>query len=125
MSRTQSTAPAALTIANFAAAVSPGSLPPEVLHEAKRSLLNYVGGAIGVAYAPVVETAVRVLEPFSGSGTQLIAAERHGRCCFALELSPAFVDVAVLRWQRATGKQATLDGDGRTFEEIAQERVDS
>ena len=78
MSRTQSTAPAALTIANFAAAVSPGSLPPEVLHEAKRSLLNYVGGAIGVAYAPVVETAVRVLEPFSGSHTATLIG-RHER----------------------------------------------
>ena len=66
-----------------------------------------------------------VLEPFSGSGTQLIAAERHGRCCFAMELSPAFVDVAVLRWQRATGKQATLDGDGRAFDAIAQERASS
>ena len=41
----------------------------------------------------------------------------------ALWLVAAFVDVAVLRWQRATGKQATLDGDGRTFDAIAQERA--
>jgi DNA modification methylase len=65
-----------------------------------------------------------VLEPFSGSGTQIIAAERHGRRCFAMELSPAFVDAAVLRWQRTTGQQATLDGDGRSFAEIAAERLE-
>ncbi|MFO1052232.1 MAG: DNA modification methylase [Planctomycetota bacterium] len=63
-----------------------------------------------------------VLEPFSGSGSQIIAAERHGRRCFAMELSPAFVDAALQRWQKATGKPATLDGDGRTFEQIAAER---
>lgn len=46
------------------------------------------------------------LEPFSGSGTQIIAAERLGRRCFAMELSPAFVDVAVTRWERLSGKKA-------------------
>ena len=63
-----------------------------------------------------------VFEPFSGSGSQLIAAERTGRLCRAIEISPPFVDVAILRWQKATGLDATLDGDGRTFAEIAVER---
>jgi DNA modification methylase len=63
-----------------------------------------------------------VLEPFSGSGSQIIAAEELGRRCFAMELSPAFVDVAVTRWERSTGRAATLDGDGRTFAAIASER---
>jgi len=63
-----------------------------------------------------------IYEPFSGSGTAIIAAEETGRACCALELSPAFVDAAVLRWQAFTGKAATLDGDGRTFAEIAEER---
>ncbi len=58
-----------------------------------------------------------VFEPFSGSGSQLIAAEREGRHCRAIEISPAFVDVAIRRWEQATGKQATLDG--RTFDEVA------
>ncbi len=52
-------------------------------------------------------------EPFAGSGTTLIAAEMTGRVCYATELSPAFCDVAVARWERFTGKQATkerLDG---------------
>lgn len=63
-----------------------------------------------------------VFEPFSGSGSQLIAAERTGRRCRAIEISPQFVDVAIRRWQKATGNEATLDGDGRTFAEIAVER---
>src|SRR6185503_19882535 len=63
-----------------------------------------------------------VLEPFSGRGSQLIAAERIGRRCRAMEISPAFVDVAVRRCQKATGKDAVLDGDGRTYTEIAGER---
>lgn len=60
-----------------------------------------------------------VYEPFSGSGTTIIAAEMTGRHCHAIELNPAYVDVAVLRWQNFTGKQATLDGDGRSFDEIS------
>lgn len=64
-----------------------------------------------------------VLEPFSGSGTTLIAAERCGRICYTSELTPEYVDVAVRRWQTLTGKAATLEGDGRTFDEIAVERA--
>jgi DNA modification methylase len=64
-----------------------------------------------------------VYEPFSGSGTTLVAAEMTGRACHAIELSPAYVDVAVLRWQAFSGQQATLDGDGRTFDDIAASRL--
>lgn len=63
-----------------------------------------------------------VYEPFSGSGTTIIAAEMTGRACYAIELAPEYVDVAVQRWQAFTGKDATLDGDGRTFNEIKEER---
>lgn len=63
-----------------------------------------------------------VYEPFSGSGTTIIAAEMTGRKCCALEIDPAYIDVAIRRWQTYTGKQATLEGDGRTFDEIAKER---
>jgi DNA modification methylase len=55
-----------------------------------------------------------VYEPFSGSGTSIIAAESCGRVCYAVELDPAYVDVAVLRWQAFTGKTATR-GDGIAF----------
>jgi DNA modification methylase len=61
-------------------------------------------------------------EPFSGSGTAIVAAEQTGRRCNAIELEPVYVDVAVRRWQSATGKQALLADDGRTFDEIARDR---
>ena len=64
-----------------------------------------------------------VYDPFLGSGTTLAAAEATDRVCFGLELDPKYVDVSVLRWQQQSGKKATLDGDGRTFDEIAQERL--
>lgn len=63
-----------------------------------------------------------VLEPFNGSGTTLIAAETCGRVCYASELTPTYVDTTVRRWQAFTGKTATLDGDGRTFAEVMEER---
>ena len=64
-----------------------------------------------------------VYDPFSGSGTTIIAAEMTGRACLAIEVSPAYIDVAVRRWEAFTGQQATLEGDGRTFAEIADERL--
>jgi len=64
-----------------------------------------------------------VYEPFSGSGTTIIAAEMTGRCCFAIELNPAYVDVAVKRWQEFVGAKALLEGDGRDFDAVAAERV--
>lgn len=56
-----------------------------------------------------------VYEPFSGSGTTIIAAEQTGRRCYAMELSPQYVDVAVRRWQQFTGKTATLESTGEPF----------
>jgi len=47
-------------------------------------------------------------EPFSGSGTAIIAAEATGRTCYAMELSPVYVDVAIERWRRFAGKEPTL-----------------
>jgi len=63
-----------------------------------------------------------VYEPFSGSGTTIIAAEQLGRKCYAIEISPQYVDVAVRRWEKLTGKQAVLESTGRTFTETADER---
>jgi DNA modification methylase len=61
-----------------------------------------------------------VYEPFCGSGTTIIAAEITGRAAHAIELDPAYVDVAVERWQAFTGQAATLNG--RTLAEVAEER---
>ncbi len=65
-----------------------------------------------------------VYEPFSGSGTTIIAGEMSGRSVHAIELNPAYVDVAVQRWQTFANGVATLEGDGRTFAEIAEARYD-
>ena len=63
-----------------------------------------------------------VYDPFLGSGSTLIAAEDTGRVCYGMEIDPVYVDVIVERWQKLTGKQAVLDGDGRTFEALRGER---
>ena len=78
----------------------------------------------------LVERAIRnsskqrdtVLDPFGGSGTTMIAAERTGRRAVLLEIDPAYADVIVRRWQEATGEAAVLDGEDRTFEDIAAVR---
>ena len=59
-----------------------------------------------------------VYEPFMGSGTTLIAAEISGRVCFGIELNPAYVDVAVERWQQFTGETAVLESSGQSFDDL-------
>ena len=66
-----------------------------------------------------------VYEPFMGSGTTLIAAETTGRVCLGIELNPAYVDVAIERWQRFTGKAAMLEGHGRKFAQEKSVRAES
>jgi len=53
----------------------------------------------------------------------MMAAELTERVCYGIEIDPRYVDVAVIRWQEFTGQEATLEGDGRTFEQIKSERV--
>jgi DNA modification methylase len=75
----------------------------------------------------LVERAIRnssksrdiVLDPFGGSGSTLIACERAGRQARLIELDPKYCDVIVRRWQEWTGELAALEGDGRSFEEVA------
>ena len=79
----------------------------------------------------LVERAIRnssrpgdvVLDPFGGSGTTLIAAEKSGRRARLIELDPKYVDVIVRRWQEYTGSEAMLEGSGESFEEIAALRT--
>ncbi len=63
-----------------------------------------------------------VYEPFCGSGTTIIAAEMSGRSCHAIELSPAYVDVAVLRWQAFAGERAVLEATGEDFATTSSNR---
>ena len=64
-----------------------------------------------------------IYEPFMGSGTTLIAAETTGRVCLGIELNPAYVDVAVQRWQQFTGQDAVLEGTDQTFTDLKSERI--
>jgi hypothetical protein len=61
-----------------------------------------------------------VYDPYVGSGTTIIAAEMTGRKCLAIEVSPSYCDVAILRWQDFAEEEATLDG--RTFAEVKDAR---
>jgi DNA modification methylase len=64
-----------------------------------------------------------VYDPFLGSGTTLAAAELTERVCYGLELDPKYIDVILQRWESLSGKNAVLDGDGRTFSAISAERL--
>ncbi len=64
-----------------------------------------------------------VLDPYLGSGTSVIAAERTGRRCYGLEIDPLYVDVIIRRWQSFTGEQARHASSDRTFVELEAEVV--
>ena len=61
-----------------------------------------------------------VYNQFLGSGTSLIAAEMTGRICYGLEISPAYVDVILRRWQAFTGRTAIHQASGQSFDERAR-----
>lgn len=63
-----------------------------------------------------------VLDSFGGSGTTIIAAEKNGRVGNVMELDEKYCDVIVKRWQDFTGKQATLEATGQTFDDIAKDK---
>ena len=62
-----------------------------------------------------------IVDFFLGSGSTLIASEATNRYCYGMELDPKYCDVIINRWQDFTGKQATLEVDGRTFEEVSND----
>lgn len=64
-----------------------------------------------------------VFDPFLGSGSTMIAAIKNGRSCYGCELSPNYTDVIVARAQKAVSEQFRLEGDGRTFAEMREERL--
>lgn len=64
-----------------------------------------------------------VLDPFMGSGTTILAAERVGRRGYGLEIDPLYVDAAVRRWQKFTKRDAILKSTGQTFDELADARL--
>jgi DNA modification methylase len=64
-----------------------------------------------------------IVDLFGGSGSTLIACERLGRRSRLMEIDPLYTDVVVRRWQAYTGKEATLDSDGRAFDRVAEQRL--
>ena len=66
-----------------------------------------------------------VLDPFLGSGTTVIAAERTGRICYGIAMDPAYVDTAVRRWQRFTGMRAVHGESGRSFDDLEKEATNA
>lgn len=60
-----------------------------------------------------------ILDPFMGSGTTILAAERVGRRGYGLEIDPLYVDAAIRRWQDFTKRDAVLKATGQTFDEVA------
>jgi DNA modification methylase len=63
-----------------------------------------------------------VLDPFLGSGSTLIAAEKTGRVCRGVELDALYIDLIVHRYEAASGEQSTLAETGETFDELAGRR---
>ena len=59
-----------------------------------------------------------ILDPFLGSGSTLIAAEKVGRLCYGMDLDPAYVDLAIRRWQSWTGRQAVHAETGELFDDV-------
>ena len=67
------------------------------------------------ACGTLCDKAKSVFDPFGGTGTTLIACEKLGKTAMLMELSPAYVDVIVKRWQDFTGKRATHAETGKEF----------
>jgi DNA modification methylase len=65
-------------------------------------------------------SANSIADFFGGSGSTLIAAEKHGASAFIMEFDPKFADVIINRWQDFTGKQAVLEETGQTYNELKQ-----
>jgi len=77
------------------------------------------------AIRDVTRRGAVVLDPFAGSGSTLIAAEKTGRHARCIEYEPKYGDVIVRRWQAYTGKAATFDGTDLTFEDFEGARASS
>lgn len=75
---------------------------------------------IADALRDVTKRGDRVLDTFLGSGSTLMAAQETGRVCCGVDLDPLYVDVAIRRWQNATGREAVMVGTGELFSSVGQ-----
>jgi DNA modification methylase len=112
-----------------------GRTRTDVWHYPGANSLSRSSGEGGLALHPTVKPVAMVadaimdcsargdvvVDPFLGSGTTLVAAQRTGRICYGLELDPRYVDTIVRRWQAFTGDLAYRVGDGQSFNELEKE----
>jgi len=105
----------------------PAEPPPDVMDWTYTgNTLHPTQKPVELMRRPILNHTVKgeaVYDGFLGSGSTLIAAELTERICYGLEIDPRYVDVICQRWMAITGRQATLESDGRTFAEIQAERV--
>lgn len=74
------------------------------------------------AFGSCIKTNSNVLDLFSGSGSTMIACQKNGQTFYGMELDEKYCDVIIKRWEQYTGKKATLESTGQTYEELKQER---
>jgi DNA modification methylase len=82
---------------------------------------------VGLVADAIMDCSARgdvILDPFLGSGTTMLAAERTGRVCYGIELDPGYVDTTIRRWQKFTGMTAIHAISGRTFADLEKEAKD-
>jgi DNA modification methylase len=104
----------------YPGANQPGSSAAEMLknHPTPKNLEMCIDAILDVTHKGEI-----VLDPFLGSGTTLIAAEKSGRACFGIELDGGYADVCIRRWETHTGRQAVHAKTGLAFEQVSIERV--
>lgn len=94
-----------------------------------KNINDLVGGHPALKPVAMIAEAIKdasprggiVLDSFLGSGTTILAAEKVGRTGYGIEYEPKYCDLALLRWQQFTGRDAVLEASGRTYEEVKGE----
>jgi DNA modification methylase len=107
----------------FAGMAYPGNRLPTFQSEALGHPAAYPVGLPDFFVKAYTDAGDVVFDPFMGSGSSIIAAEKNGRIGCGTELSPKYCDIIIKRWQDFTGKQATLEATGETFEELTNARL--
>jgi len=93
-----------------------------------QSMIHLTEKPVELAERAIIYSSRRsdlVLDSFGGSGSTLIACEKRGRKCRTIELDRAYCDVILTRWQEYSGQSAKLDGEGRSFKEVAEQRKEN
>jgi hypothetical protein len=100
----------------------PGNRLPTFIstHEATGHAAAFPVGLPGFFINAYSDKGDLIFDPFMGSGSTLIAAEHNNRIGYGTEISPAYVEMTIMRWERVTGRKATLDG--KTLEQVAKAR---